>query len=143
MSFSFGSPAPGLPKILSSENNRQSYQTLVNTFVTKITWQLTMNQEDMFRAWYYKNYEEQLQKNSDFDLRNTPYDVDGYMIVGTLDLNAEPTQAGAGAGLTKGYLYSCVYRGQTMTGFTCGYTIGTVTEMLANTNIGTVETTAW
>ena len=65
------------------------------------------------------------------------------MMVGTLDLNKDPTQAGAGAGLTKGYLYSCVNRGTTLTGFTCAYTIGTATEMTSNKNIGTVETTTW
>lgn len=62
------------------------------------------------------------------------------MLVSTITLSGDPTQQGAGAGLTKGYIYSCISMG-TNPGFTCAYTIGTAAEMAANKKTGTVLTT--
>ena len=36
------------------------------------------------------NYADNLKANASFDLRNSAYDVDGYMLVGTIDLTADP-----------------------------------------------------
>ena len=99
-----------------------------------------MNREVGFYYWLNTNWESNLSLNPNFDLRNTPYDVDGYMLVGTIELNTEPTFAGTGASATRGYLYACFSRGPKLTGFTCAYSIGSGTEMLQNKNIGTVET---
>jgi hypothetical protein len=86
------------------------------------------------------NYAENLKANASFDLRNTAYDVDGYMLVSTVELKQDPTIAGFGAGLTSGYIYTCIAN-SVGKGFTCAYTYGTAAEMALNTKIGTVETT--
>jgi len=98
--------------------------------VKQVGWQLTMNQEVGFFHWLNTNWEANLKKSPSYDLRNTPYDVDGYMLVGTVILNNAPTYQGTGPTATKGYLYACMHRGRKLTGFTCAYSIGSGAEML-------------
>ena len=74
-------------------------------------------------------YRENLALNKMFDFRGTAYDYDGYVLVGTANLNADTTGTG--------YLYMCARPGASATGFSCASTTGTAAQMLAATTIAT------
>ena len=78
-------------------------------------------------------YRENLAINSMFDFRGTAYDYDGYVLVGTVNLNADTTAVGS-------YLYMCARPGASAAGFSCASTTGTAASMLLATTTATTFT---
>ena len=128
------------------EKNTPTVVVLANSMVSKVSWQLTGNTSKEFSDWINQNYMYNVKLNPDFDLRLTAYDHDGYMLVGTADFKEDPTGifgsiGGVSTLISKPYLYMCTKFGKTTPGFSCAFTEGTPTQMVANTSIGTVTTT--
>lgn len=83
------------------------------------------NTSSDFTTWLKTNLTANQKTNLSYDGTGTAWYVDGYMLIGTITLNADPTTAGSGATLTSGYLYSCAKNGFQGTNFACAYTSGT------------------
>ena len=81
--------------------------------------------------------------NPGYDISKTAYDYDGYMLVGSATLNDDPTTTNGAGGViaTRGYIYLCIKDGYQTAAQTCAYTIGSATEMTANTDVGTATST--
>ena len=93
-----------------------------------------------FKTWFNTNFDENLKMNAFYDISKTAYDYDGYMMVGSVSMNDDPT-TNVALTTTKGYIYLCMKDGYDTKGMTCAYTIGTAAEMALNTNVGTATST--
>ena len=78
--------------------------------------------------------------NAFYDISKTAYDYDGYMMVGSVAMNDDPT-TNVALTTTKGYIYLCMKDGYDTAATTCAYTIGTAAEMALDTNVGTATST--
>jgi len=132
--------APTIPDMSKESKSYTSY-SVTNSFISEFGWQLTGNVSDEFDTWLGSNWATQAKADKAYDIRDTSYDVDGYMLVGKAVLNDDPEKSTLASVTYRGYIYMCAKDGATSSGFTCAYIKGDNTEMTAKTYVGTQTST--